>query len=191
MASLDAFKTALIGGGARANQFKVQLTFPIVAASATAGLAAPFLIKAASLPEISIGTAQVVYLGRILPLAGERQFQPWSVNVYNDNNFLIRNAMEKWSNAMNDFANNTGVTSPLAYKADATVQQLDRNGALLKQYKFIGMFPTHVSAIGLDFGQNDQIEEFSITFAYDHYETDMSGSLISGGINIGGVGISI
>jgi hypothetical protein len=190
MTSLVAFKSALLGGGARANQFRVSLTFPSVANNQAAGLAAPFLVKAASLPAIDIGVAPVYYHGRLVPLAGERTFNPWTVTVYNDNNFLLRNAMEDWSNAMNNFINNTGVTSPFAYKADAEVHQLDRNGAVLKTYKFVGMFPQAISEIGLDFGLNDQVEEFSVTFAYEHYETQSEG-LIAAGINIGGVGINI
>ena len=171
MTNLVGFKSALLGGGARANQFKVSLTFPAIATNQLAVLAAPFLIKAASLPAVDIGVATVFYHGRQVPLAGERTFNPWSVSVYNDNNFLIRNALEKWSNAMNDFANNTGNIYPSQYKADAMVHQMDRNGIVVKSYKFIGLFPQMIGEIGLDFGLNDQVEEFPVTFAYEHYET--------------------
>ena len=187
MSSLVGFKSALLGGGARANQFKVQLQFPQIANNQMAGLAAPFLCKAASLPAIDIGVAPVFYHGRRVPLAGERTFQPWTVMAYNDNNFLLRNAMEKWSNAMNNFSNNTGVTSPFAYKADMAVHQMDRNGVVVKTYKFIGAFPQAIGEIQLDFQRNDEVEEFSITFEYEHYETEEAG-LVSGGVNIGGAG---
>lgn len=173
MSSLSGFKASLLGGGARANQFKVMLNFPAaVNNTQIAMLAVPFLVKSASLPAINVGVAPVYYHGRLVPLAGERSFDPWSVSIYNDNNFVIRNALERWSNLMNNFADNTGITSPLAYKADARVQQLDRNGAVMKTYKFVGIFPQAISEIGLDFGQNDQVEEFSVTFAYEHYEAE-------------------
>lgn len=189
MTSLVGFKSALIGGGARPNQFSVTLTFPTIAADNMAGLAAPFLVKAASLPAIDIGVAPVFFHGRLVPLAGERTFNPWTITVYNDNNFLLRNAFERWSNAMNDFANNGGVTSPFAYKADMQVHQLDRNGVAVKTYKFVGAFPQAIGEIGLDFGDNDRVEDFPVTFAYEHYEAE-TGGLISGGVNIGGVGIN-
>lgn len=193
MSNLAGFKAALLGGGARANQFRVQLTFPaaLSISNKTASLAASqFLCKASSLPAINIGTAQTYYQGRMVPLAGERTFDPWSVVIYNDNNFLMRNALEDWSNAMNNFNDNTGVTSPLAYKADATVEQLDRNGSVVKTYKFINMFPIAIGDIALDFGTNDQVEEFSATFAYEHYQTE-AGKLINVGVNVGGFGINL
>ena len=190
MSSLVGFKSALLGGGARPNQFRVQLTFPAIASNQLAGLAAPFLIKAASLPAIDIGVATVFYHGRMVPLAGERVFHPWSVSIYNDNNFLLRNAMETWSNAMNNFIDNTGNTSPFAYKADMSVSQLDRNGVVVKTYKFVGAFPQAIGEIALDFGANDQVEEFPVTFAYEHYETE-DGGLISAGVNIAGIGIPV
>jgi len=190
MTNLVGFKSALLGGGARPNQFKVQLTFPAIASNNLAGLAAPFLCKATSLPAIDIGVATAFYHGRMVPLAGERTFNPWTVTMYNDNNFLLRNAMEKWSNAMNNFVNNTGNTSPFAYKADMAVHQMDRNGVIVKTYKFIGAFPQAIGEIGLDFGANDQIEEFPVTFAYEHYETEGEG-IISAGVNIGGIGFNV
>ena len=190
MTNLVGFKSALLGGGARPNQFKVQLTFPAIASNNLAGLAAPFLCKATSLPAIDIGVATAFYHGRMVPLAGERTFNPWTVTMYNDNNFLLRNAMEKWSNAMNNFVNNTGNTSPFAYKADMAVHQMDRNGVIVKTYKFIGAFPQAIGEIGLDFGANDQIEEFPVTFAYEHYETEGEG-IISADVNIGGIGFNV
>jgi len=190
MANLEAFKASLLGGGARANQFKVQLQFPAIASNQMAGLAAPFLIKSASLPAIDIGVADVYYLGRRVPLAGERDFRPWTVTVYNDNNFLLRNALETWSDAMNGFVDNTGVTSPLAYKADATVHQLDRNGTIVKTYKFAGLFPQSLGEIGLDFAENDRVEEFQVTFQYEHYETTTA-AVVGASINIAGIGVNL
>lgn len=190
MTTLTGFKSALLGGGARPNQFKVSLTFPAIANNQLAGLAAPFLCKAASLPTIDIGVAPVYYHGRMVPLAGERTFQPWAVTIYNDNNFLLRNALEVWSNAMNNFVNNTGSTSPFAYKADMSVSQMDRNGVVVKTYKFVGAFPQTIGEIALDFGANDVVEEFPVTFVYEHYETEEQG-LVSAGVNIAGIGVTV
>lgn len=170
--SLEAFKAALAMGGARPNQFRVQLAFPSAVPATMAGLAAPFLIKASSLPPVTIGTATVMYQGRPIPLAGERQFQPWSVTCYNDNNFLLRNSLEAWSNLMNNFQDNTGVITPLSYKAEATVHQLDRNKNIVKSYRFVGLYPDFIGEIGLDFGDNDRVEEFTCSFQYENYETE-------------------
>jgi hypothetical protein len=34
------------------------------------------------------------------------------------------------------------------------------------------MFPLDLAPIDLDWGSNDTIEEFSVTFAYQYWETD-------------------
>ena len=119
MANIADFKAQLLGGGARANQFRVELTFPsYVTAGAAVGLQSQFLCKAAQLPASVIENVPIQYRGRAVNFAGEKTFQPWTVTVYNDTTFNIRNAMEKWSNGVQNNAATTGITNPLRYQAD-------------------------------------------------------------------------
>lgn len=174
--SLLEFRSNMLGGGARPNQFKVELTLPGIARNASeAGRKAQFLCKATSLPGSSLGVAPVAYRGRVLPLAGERRFDPWSVTIYNDTDFTIRNAFESWSDQINNLEFNTGVTNPIAYTTDMQVHQLGRNGDVLKSYKFVAAFPTEITPIQLDYGMNDVVEEFSVNFVYAHYVTEFGG----------------
>ena len=46
---------------------------------------------------------------------------------------LMRNAMERWLNAINDTATNTGLSNVADY-TDLTVEQLDRDDTVLKSY---------------------------------------------------------
>lgn len=185
--SIAAFKASLYGGGARPNQFRVFLHFPSLVNAGVFPQLSQFLCTAASLPASNVGVAQVYYHGRMLPLAGDRSFNPWQVTILNDTNFGLRNAFEDWANIMASVGENAGVTSPLAYTATAEVEQLDRNGVLLKKYTFYHLFPTMVSEIGLQMGQNDVVEEFQVQFVYEHWETESSG-LINTAINVGGIG---
>jgi hypothetical protein len=73
-------------------------------------------------------------------------------------------------NGMESLANKTGVLQPASYQTDMFVSQLDRNGAVLKQYKLIGAFPVDIGAVGLDFGSNDQLSTFSVSFQYQTFE---------------------
>jgi hypothetical protein len=41
---------------------------------------------------------------------------------------------------------------------------------VIKTYKFIGLFPNDLAPIDLDWGNNDAIEEYSVTFAYQWWE---------------------
>lgn len=186
--SIAAFKASLYGGGARPNQFRVLLTFPSLVNAGIFPQLSQFLVTAASLPAANVGVAPVYFHGRMVPLAGDRAFDPWQVTVINDTNFGLRNAFEKWVDIMASVGENAGVTSPLLYTADATVEQLDRNGVLLKRYVFKHFFPTSVSGIPLAMNQNDQVEEFQVQFIYEHWEAESTG-LINTAINIGGFGI--
>ena len=182
--SIMEFKSNLLGGGARGNQFEVELTLPSIAKnSSEAGRKAKFLCKAASLPGSSLGVAQTFYRGRMLPLAGERSFAPWGVTVYNDTDFAIYNSIESWMDQINNLQYNTGITNPGAYTTDMQVHQLGRNGEVLKSYKFVGAFPTQLSPINLDAQDNDRIEEFQVQFIYAHHITDFDSK--------GGVSVSI
>jgi hypothetical protein len=42
----------------------------------------------------------------------------------------------------------------------------------LKTYKFVGLYPLDLAPIDLDWGSNDSIEEYGVTFAYQWWETD-------------------
>ena len=101
MANISDFKANLQGGGARANQFRVVLSFPsYVAGGIVVGQQAQFLCKSAQLPGSTVENVPVNYRGRVVNVAGERTFQPWSVTVLNDTNFSIRNALEQWQNGI-------------------------------------------------------------------------------------------
>ena len=188
MANIDAFKANMIGGGARANQFFVNLTFPNYVSSGTlASAKGQFVCKGAQLPASTIDNTPVNYRGRQVNFAGERTFAPWTVTILNDNDFLLRNAFEAWMNGINNNANNTGLISAAQYQVDMEVSQLDRNGNPIKNYRFVDAFPTEVGAIELNFDTNNQVEEFTVTFQYNYWlstQSTSTGSLISGGVNV-------
>ena len=185
MANIADFKAQLLGGGARANQFRVELTFPTyVTAGAAVGLQAQFLCKAATLPASVIENIPVQYRGRAVNFAGEKTFQPWTVAVYNDTTFNIRNAMERWSNGVQNNAATTGITNPLRYQADLMVHQLDRSGAIVKTYKFIDAYPTLVGPIGVDYETVNQIEIFDVEFHYNYWTSDTSTGDSAFGVNV-------
>ena len=183
MANISDFKAQLIGGGARANQFFVQLSFPsFVTAGALTGLRAQFMCKAAQLPASTVENIPLQYRGRAVNIAGERTFTPWTITVYNDVDFGIRNAMEQWSNGIQNLSSTNGLTNPRDYQVDLAVNQLDRNGAVVKTYKFIDAFPIEIGAIALDYDQANTVETFDVTFQYNYWTSDTAES--------GGFGVS-
>ena len=171
MANIDDFKANLIGGGARANQFRVTLTPPPGIAIGLDVRRTSFLTKGADLPAMAVGEIAIPFRGRSIYIAGDREFaDTWSVTFINDTDFMIRNAMERWSNGINDLANNTGVIAPADYQSDFTVEQLDRDDSVLKSYIFKSAWPLSVAAIPLASDTTNAIEEFEVTWRYQHFE---------------------
>jgi len=184
MANIADFKAQMLGGGARPNQFRVNLTFPnYVTLGAVAGARGQFLAKAAQLPASTIENIPVLYRGRPVNFAGERTFQPWTITVYNDTSFGVRNALEQWQSGIQNYDATEGRTNPTDYQVDLTVEQLDRNGATIKTYKFFDAMPTNISAIALDYEQQNAIEQFDVEFTYNYFTSD-TGAQSGFGLNV-------
>lgn len=183
--TLTDFKTALIGGGARANLFEVSMG-NLPSSAGTLPDKFIMLCKAANLPASNIANIDVPFRGRIFKVAGDRTFDTWSITVINDTDFAIRTIMENWMQHIGQYKDASGVTSPADYMANATVIQLDRNASTMgatsaagvknaKEYKFEDIFPTNISAIDLSFDSSDQIEEFTVEFQVNYWHPTGTG----------------
>jgi len=179
------FKSKLSGGGARPNLFEVVLSFPAAApADANVLDKARFLVKTAALPASNISPIEVPFRGRTLKIAGDRTFDTWTITVINDTDFAIRSAFEKWMNTINKVSDNTGITNPAAYQADAYVYQLDRDGSTLRAYHFYDIFPTNLSAIDLSYDSGGDIEQFTAEMQVQWWEAIKGNSPAAGGEDI-------
>ena len=172
MPNINDFKSKLRGGGARANQFRVTMPFPGYASVGGETETMSFLCTSTSLPGMTLGEVAIPFRGRELYVAGDRTFATWSTTILNDTDFLIRNAYERWLNGINNMSDNEGLVNPADYQVDAFVDQLDRNGNVIKSYTFRGMFPTTLDDIPLDYGTNNAVESFAATHRYQYFETN-------------------
>ena len=182
--------TGPVAGLARPTLFEVIITLPD-ALDNGAATKVQLLCRAASIPPSIMEAIDVYYFGRTIKVKGDRTFPDWTVTVYNDEDFIIRNTLEQWSNKMNTHISNrldSGYASETpgsgSYKAIAEVYQYGKTGpsgeaGLIKAYKFDGIFPKVVSDIPLDWGAVNQGEEFQVTFAYDWWIPTEFGSTSS------------
>lgn len=180
--NINEMRSQLTAGGAKASLFQVQITNPV---NGIADLKVPFMVQATQIPESTLGTIEVPYFGRKIKLAGDRTFPQWTVTVINDEDFLIRNAMESWSAAINSHQGNLrgfGSASPTQYKAQAQVTQYSKTGVPLRTYQFNGIYPQQIASIGLDWNTTDDIERFDVTFDFDWWEV-VGGITGTGGTN--------
>jgi len=172
MANISDFKAKLAGGGARSNQFKVTMPFPGYASVGGEIEDLAFLCRATSIPSMEITNINVPFRGRAIKIAGDRTIPSWSVTVYNDTNFRLRNAFERWQNGINNMSDNEGLTNPVDYQVDAFLDHLDRNGNTIKSYTLRGVYPTAIAAIPLDYDEKTVIEEFEVTLEYQFFDTN-------------------
>ena len=97
MAMIDDFRANIIGGGARPNQFKVEINTPPGIATGMDNRRTSFLCKATTLPSSTMGEITMDFRGRQIFVAGDRASpDPWTTTFLNDTDFMIKNAIEKW-----------------------------------------------------------------------------------------------
>ena len=170
MANISDFKAKLAGGGARSNQFKVTMPFPGYASVGGEIEELAFLCRATSIPPMEITNISVPFRGRAIKIAGDRTIPSWSITVYNDTNFKLRDAFERWQNGINNMSDNEGLTNPVDYQVDCFLDHLDRNGNTIKSYTLRGVYPTGIAAIGLDYEEAGNIEQFEVTLEYQFFD---------------------
>ena len=165
---INDFKGQLADGGARPNQFEVNINFPFGGPSGQAQL----LVSGAALPASTVNPVITQYRGREVKFAGERIFDPWTITVINSAEMSLRGAFENWMDEINNRDDNGGILDWATYQSDILETHLDRNDAPLKNGKYVlkDAFPINMSEIALQYAQNDIIEEYTVTFQYQTYE---------------------
>jgi len=169
-------------GVARPNLFSVTLTNVPSSANLPKDHF-PFQCKIATIPPSTLGVIEVPYFGRMINIPGNRIFDNLSVTVINDEEYTIRNAIEKWMASYNSHEGNKSSTSGAESKAGIEIKHFDIKGEQSGSWHFVNCFPVSLGEIGLDWGSNDTAEEFSIDFAYDYWHS-------KGGAQGGGTSLS-
>jgi hypothetical protein len=125
-----------------------------------------FYCKGASIPASTIASVDVPYMGRVIKVQGNRTYEDWTVTIYNDEKFTVRTKLEAMHTQMNSASGNV---STLFTPVNALVTQLKVDGEAGREYKFSGMFPTEIGSIELAWDNNDSVEEYTVTFAYNFW----------------------
>jgi|GEM_PF-637508 len=178
--SITGFLAELVGQGARPNLFQISMVFPPVlslgvgAIPGSAGVLMPFMAQATSIPPDKLGEIPVGYMGRKVYFPGDREFDPWTITIYNDETFNIHAAFELWMSALNAHqANVRDITAALfpQYTTNALIQQYPKvDLPSIMTYQMTSFFPTEVGAIELDWETNNTIEKFQVTLRYQWWD---------------------
>jgi T4-like virus tail tube protein gp19 len=138
-----------------------------------------FTIKAAQVPASTVGVIEVPFRGRMLKIAGDRTFEPWTITIHNDTSYTLRSYFERWMEAIQIYDENATefdygdfpASDPqyLKYMAPMRVTQLDRRGNAVRSYDFVDVWPSNIAAIDLDYGSNDAIEEYTVELQVQYW----------------------
>ena len=175
--NLDQFRNNLKDGGARPSLFEAELRWPAtVTTGVDAAAASRFMVKIAELPASTMAPIQVGYFGRKLNVVGDRTYAPLQVTIINDEDFIIRRALEEWvdrmAGASSVVSQYRGGSADGGYTTRLDVTQFGRQGSTkrLRTYEFVGAFPTSVGAIALGWDEADSIETYTCEFTYQWWE---------------------
>ena len=182
--TIDSFKSSVVSDFARPNLFQIDLAFPSQVIANGTGLQqlGKYTVRAANLPSSQMGIVEVPFRGRVLKIAGDRTFEPWTITIMNDSGFKLRTAFETWASSIQAYAENYTAAAGLGdsadnsgYFADMEVHQLSRGlkdgeePKVTKSYKFYNIFPSNIAAIDLDYGNNDAVEEFTVEMQVQYW----------------------
>lgn len=174
--NIESFKSrGLVLGGARPSLFEIIIKPPF--SDPLFDEKHRFVIKASTIPPSIVDPIEVPYFGRKVRYAGDRVFANWAVTVMNDEDYAIRKAFERWHARVNSIVPNLMASPGTNYKCDAEVIHYGKSGDVLQTYKFVGLFPTNVNQMPLDWDAINQIQQFDVEFAYDYW-------VPSGGTNV-------
>lgn len=155
--------------GARPTLFQVVLPGPDQGDIRQKLSISEFVISATTIPESQLGNIAVPYFGRIINFAGDRTYNPWTVSVMNDEDFKVRDALETWSDLINGKQSNLRNFEQDTYKVNAQVRQFDKQGSVIREYEFVGLYPSIIEPINLNWRDVNQFENFNVQFIYDYW----------------------
>ena len=142
---------------------------------AGAQLSASYLIKAANIPASTVGVIEVPYRGRVLKIAGDRTYEPWTITVLNDHEFSIRSKFEEWSSKIQALQQNRQQAANISqYCGNAEVVQIGRDSQPVKIYSMKDIWPSNISAIDLAWDSNDTPEEYTVELQVQYWTWGVS-----------------
>lgn len=166
MGKILELKQAL-GPGARPNKYRINFNIPNAVPKTADISTVDTLTFASSIPQKTVGMIEVWNQGRKLVLPGDTAYpNSWVLTFYNTEEHNLRRAMLEWMRSCDHFQDNMHSGLPAEVMTDISVSQLDSAMNETVRYTFHGCFPQDISEIALGDDQQDQVQQFTVTFAY-------------------------
>jgi len=164
-------------GGSRSNRFIISGAIPKVGAAKKKNDINSIVVKAGSMPAVTLGILRVPFRGRVVKIPGDRTYEEWTFTVMDgfDGNSEHRNGFVGWNSEFNlheqnvpgSFGSGMGVDLNSDLFQTWTVRQLGLDGESRRKINLHKCWPVVVSEIALSYDNADTISEYTVTMAYD------------------------
>ena len=170
--NISKFKGALKGGGARPSLFKFTVTgSPVTLTNLE------YFCQVSALPPLTVTPIEKMYYGRTVKIPGDIVFGDLTTTIYQTEDGNERFNLESWMDKINGHVDNVssleGETTNFMgkYSGVGTLFQYAKDGTTtLSEVEFIDMWPQSVTEIALSYDTASDLEQFDVTWSYNHYE---------------------
>lgn len=133
-----------------------------------------YFCMVAKMPGLTVETIDFKWKGRNLPVKSVQNYeQKWQATFYNDENHSVRQMFLNWMlyDQVHQYENKKGNKFSHINPAAIGVYQLDYElSKNLVVYILANVYPTNVGDVELSYDGINQVETFTVEFAYTHFE---------------------
>ena len=170
--NITKLKGALKKGGARPSLFKFTVTgAPVTLTNME------YFCQVSALPPLTVTPIEKTYFGRTVKIPGDIVFGDLTTTIYQTEDGKERFNIESWMDKINSHVyNKSSLETSTAnfmgkYSSTGTLVQYNKAGDTtpLSTVEFVDMWPQTVAEIPLSYDTASDIEQFDVTWAYNHY----------------------
>ena len=183
MASTDfnvsKLKGALAKGGARPSLFEFTVTGQPTGVALSS---IKYFCQVSALPPLTVTPIEKMYFGRTVKIPGDIVFGDLNTTIYQTEDGDERFNLELWMDKINGHVSNkssleTSTANFMGkYSAKGTLKQYPKSGVTtaagtLSEVVFVDLWPQSVTEIALSYDTASDLEQFDVTWSYNHYST--------------------
>ena len=179
--NISKFKGALSGGGARPSLFKFTVT-----GAPTTLTNIEYFCQVSALPPLTVTPIEKMYYGRAVKIPGDIVFGDLTTTIYQTEDGTERFNLESWMDKINGHVENvssleSGTGDFMGkYSATGKLFQYAKDGTTtLSTIEFIDMWPQTVAEIALSYDTASDLEQFDVTWSYNHYNVTVGSTTYS------------
>ena len=175
--AVSKLKGALASGGARPSLFDFTIT------GTPSGVSignVKYFCQVSALPPLTVTPIEKMYFGRTVKIPGDIVFGDLTTTIYQTEAGTERFGIEKWMDKINGHVDNKSTLETESgnfmgkYSAVGKLIQYSKAGGAaankLSTIKFVDFWPQTVSEIALSYDTASDIEQFDVTWSYNHYK---------------------